>query len=93
VIKNEPNAYTAIAQTAIIAIENSASNITAVLTTAAGNIIGATTTALGELNIRAAILAQSEIDMLAKDIDIIKNILININASVKVVSKRLRHFN
>ncbi|KAG8168499.1 hypothetical protein KVR01_001248 [Diaporthe batatas] len=85
VIKNEPNAYTAIAQQAINAIKNSAKNITAALTDSSGNIIRVTTTGLGELNIRAAILVQSEIDMLARDIDTIKNILTNINASVKVV--------
>lgn len=85
VIKNEPNAYTAIAQAAIVAIQNSVSNITAALTASAGNIISVTTTALGELNIRAAILAQSEINMLARDIETIKIILTNINATVKVV--------
>lgn len=89
-IKNEPNAYTAIAQAAIVAIKNSANNITAAVADSGGNIIRATTTALGELNIRAAILVQSEIDMLARDIDTIKNILTGINATVKVVGRRCR---
>lgn len=89
VIKAEPNAYTAIAQAAIAAINASARTISTTLTAAAGDIIRATTTATGELNTQVAILAQSEIDLLARDVDTIKNILTNINATVTVVSTLL----
>lgn len=92
-IKGEPNAYTAVAQAAIAAINASARKISTALSDATGDIIRATTTATGELNTRVAILAQSEIDLLAKDVDTIKNILTNINATVTVVSTLLRPLN
>lgn len=91
-IKNEPNAYTALAQAAIVAIENSASNITALLGYASKAILGATTTAAGDINTRAAILVQSEVDLLVKDIQTVVTILQNINATVTVVSKHPRGF-
>lgn len=92
-IKGEPNAYTAVAQAAIAAINASARNISTTLTAAARDIIRATTTATGELNTRVAVLTQSEIDLLARDVDTIKNILTNINATVTVVSTLLRPWN
>ena len=88
-IKGQPDAYTAIAQAAIAAIEASAGNISAVLTNAAGDIIRATTTATGELNTRAAILVQSEVDLLTRDVETLRTILTNINATVSVVSTNL----
>lgn len=88
-IRNEPDAYTAIAQAAVVAIRGSLNNITAALSTASGNIIRATTTALGELNTAAANLAQSEVDLLVQELGTIVTILQNINATVTVVSTRL----
>lgn len=89
-IKNEGSVYTALAQAAIAAIENSAANITAALTQASGTIVGATTTAAGDINTRAAILIQSEIDLLVKDVQTVVGIVQGINATVSVVSTFLR---
>lgn len=88
-IKNEADVYTAIAQAAIVAIEVSASNITAALSAATANILGATTTALGDINTRAAILIQSDVDLLAKDLQTVVTIIRGINATVTVVSTSL----
>lgn len=85
-IAGEANAYTAIAQAAIAAIRGSAANITATLNTASGIILRATLTAAGEINIRAAALIQSEVDLLAQDLQTIGVILQNINATVTIVS-------
>ena len=92
VIKNEPNAYTPIAQAAIVAIENSAGNITAALTDAAETILRATTTATGVINTRAAILIQSEVDLLVEGIQTAVTIIQNISATVTVVSTNPRGF-
>lgn len=85
-ISNEPDAYTAIAQAAIVALRGSVNNITLALSAASGNIIRATTTALGELNTAAANLVQSEVDLLVQDLGTIVTILQNINATITVVS-------
>lgn len=89
-IAGEANVYTAIAQAAIAAIQGSAANITATLNAAAGNILRATLTATGEINTRAAVLIQSEIDLLAQDLRTIGVILQNINATVTIVSAHSR---
>ncbi|KAL1848006.1 hypothetical protein Daus18300_013727 [Diaporthe australafricana] len=85
VIKGEANVYTALAQAAIAAIEGSAGNVTAALNAATLNILGATTTALGDINTRAAILVQSDVDLLAKDLQMVVTIIRGINATVSVV--------
>lgn len=89
-IQGQTSVYTDIAQAAIAAIKGSAASITATLNTAAGNILKATLTATGEINTRAAILIQSEVDMLAKDLQTVATILQNINATVTIVSTHPR---
>lgn len=92
-LAGQASVYTEVAQAAIAAIQGSAGNITALLNTAAGNIARATLTATGEINTRAAILIQSEIDMLAQDLQTVGTILQNINATVTIVSTYSRGSN
>lgn len=89
----QASVYTEIAQAAIAAIQGTAGNITALLNSATGTILRATLTATGEINTRAAILIQSEIDMLAQDLQTVQTILQNINATVTIVSTYSRGSN
>lgn len=92
-IAGEASVYTEIAQAAIAALRGSAGNLAAALNTAAGNILRATLTATGQINTRAAILIQSEIDMLAKDLQTVATIIQNVNATVTIVSTHSRGLN
>lgn len=92
-IQGQAGVYNEIVQAAIAAIQGSAGNITALLNAASGTILRATLTAAGDINTAAAILIQSEINMLAQDIQTINTILQNINATVTIVSTYSRGFN
>lgn len=93
VIQGQAGVYNEIVQAAIAAIQGSAGNITALLNAASGTILRATLTAAGDINTAAAILIQSEINMLAQDIQTINTILQNINATVTIVSTYSRGLN